>query len=147
MGKNPDCAIRWQRTQQFNDAPRNYPRDKCGVRRRTSIQQVVNALVAAGHVSLDEQAKALGVHRNTAWTIVKNKHKLARLLAKTTSRILANPETPPTLRAVVLRYLTERGESRSVASFASSERLHRSARKPRANTLTKSCQNISRKLM
>ena len=81
-------------------------------RRRTSIQQIVNALVAAGHVSLDEQAKVLGVHRSTAWTIVKNKHKLGRLSAKTTSRILANPETPPTVRSVVLRYLTERGETR-----------------------------------
>jgi hypothetical protein len=68
------------------------------------------ALVTSGYTSLDQQAKALGIHRSTTW--IKNKHKLGRLSAKTASRILANPETPPSVRAVVLRYLSERGESR-----------------------------------
>jgi hypothetical protein len=81
------------------------------VPRHHTVQQISEALIASGHTSLDEQAKALGIHRSTAWTIIKKKHKLGRLSAKTTSRILANPETPPTVRAVVLRYLTERGES------------------------------------
>jgi hypothetical protein len=76
------------------------------------LQHISEALTASGHISLDAQAKALGVGRSTAWTIIKSKHKLGRLSAKTTSRILANPETPPTVRAVVLRYLTERGQSR-----------------------------------
>jgi hypothetical protein len=80
--------------------------------RTVTLQQISEALIASGYRSLDEQAKALGIHRSTAWTIIKTKHKLGRLSAKTTSRILANPETPPTVRAVVLRYLTERGESR-----------------------------------
>jgi hypothetical protein len=76
-------------------------------RRRASIQQIVSALVAAGYVSLDERAKALGVNRSTAWNIISARNKLGRLNAKTTARILANSETPETVRILVRRYLDE----------------------------------------
>ena len=56
------------------------------------IQPIVNALIAAGYSSLDNQARALGLNRSTAWTIIKNKHKLGRLNIKTTQRILENPK-------------------------------------------------------
>jgi len=82
------------------------------VRRPVPFLQIAEALVEAGYRSLDAQAKALGIHRSTAWTIIKAKHKLGRLHTKTTQKILENPETPLTVRAVVLRYLAERGESR-----------------------------------
>ena len=39
------------------------------------IQHIVDAIVAAGYLSLDSQAKALGVKRSTAWTIIKTKHE------------------------------------------------------------------------
>ena len=74
----------------------------------TNIQHIADALVAAGFTSLDKQAKALGIHRATAWTIVRTKHKLGRLNLKTTERILANPELPPRVRSVVEQYLAER---------------------------------------
>ena len=79
-------------------------------RRRYSvgIQHIREALVASGYTSLDQQAKALGVHRSTAWTIIKATHKLGRLSRKTTVRILANPDTPPSVRAVIQQYLAER---------------------------------------
>ena len=76
----------------------------------TKIQDIAGALIAEGYRSLDEQAKALGVHRSTAWTIVKTKHKLGRLSRKTTNSMLANPELPPSVRIVVLQYLTERSD-------------------------------------
>jgi hypothetical protein len=76
----------------------------------TDLECISKALIAAGYISLDEQAKALGVHRNTAWTIVKNKHKLGRLSAKTINRILTNPETPPSVRAVIQQYLSKRSD-------------------------------------
>ena len=57
------------------------------------LQQIREALVQSGYTKLDQQAKALGVHRSTAWTIIKTRHKLGRLSAKTTQRILANPDT------------------------------------------------------
>ena len=72
------------------------------------LQDISEALIACGYTKLDKQAKALGIRRSTAWTIVKVKHKLGRLSSKTTSRILANPETPPSVRNVVQQYLDER---------------------------------------
>jgi hypothetical protein len=71
------------------------------------LQDISEALIADGYTSLDAQAKALGVHRSTAWTIMKAKHKLGRLSLKTTNSMLANPETPPAVRALVEKYLDE----------------------------------------
>ena len=76
----------------------------------TTIQQIADALIADGYCSLDAQAKALGVHRSTAWTIVKTKHKLGRLSLKTTNSMLANQKLPPSVRIVVLQYLAERSD-------------------------------------
>ena len=73
-----------------------------------ALQQIREALVQSGYTKLDQQAKALGVHRSTAWTIIKTRHKLGRLSAKTTQRILANPDTPPSVRSVIQKYLAER---------------------------------------
>jgi hypothetical protein len=78
-----------------------------GVRPTSPFQQIAEALIEAGYKSLDAQAKALGIHRSTAWTIIKSRHKLGRLNTKTTQQILANPETPPAVRAVVEKYLAE----------------------------------------
>jgi hypothetical protein len=72
------------------------------------IQHIADALIASGYTSLDEQARALGINRSTTWTIVKTKHKLDRLSEKTTRCILANPELPAPVRAVMQQYLTER---------------------------------------
>ena len=72
------------------------------------LQQIREALAQSGYTKLDQQAKALGVHRSTAWTIIKTRHKLGRLSAKTTQRILANPDTPPSVRSVIQKYLAER---------------------------------------
>src|SRR5262245_23943500 len=78
-------------------------------RRRTiPVQAIAEALVAEGYTSLDKQAKALGLHRATAWTIIKNTHKLGRLNTKTAQLILANPDTPPSVRAIVQQTLGER---------------------------------------
>jgi hypothetical protein len=82
-----------------------------GTRKYTvDLQQIRDALVQSGYTKLDKQAKALGVHRSTAWTIVNTRHKLGRLSAKTTQRILANPNSPPAVRAVIEKYLAERSE-------------------------------------
>ena len=77
-------------------------------RRTVPVQQIADALVEAGYASLDEQAKALGIHRATAWTIIKTKHKLGYLNAKTTERMLANPELPQCIRDVLQRFVAER---------------------------------------
>jgi hypothetical protein len=72
------------------------------------LERISEALISSGYTSLDGQAKALGLHRNTAWTIIKNKHKVGRLSAKTIERILRNPETPSAVRIAVGQYLARR---------------------------------------
>ena len=42
--------------------------------RATNLQDISEALIECGYTKLDKQAKALGVHRSTAWTIVNVKH-------------------------------------------------------------------------
>jgi len=76
-------------------------------RRKIPIQCIADALIEAGYTSLDEQSKALGLHRSTTWTIVKTKHKLGHLNTTTAQRILANPDTPPSVRAIIQQALVE----------------------------------------
>jgi hypothetical protein len=74
----------------------------------TNIQHIVGALLAAGYTTLDAQATALGIHRATAWTMIRKKHKLNRLNTNTINRMLTNPELPPRVRAVIEQYVAER---------------------------------------
>ena len=78
--------------------------------RKTNIEDITAALISSGYTSLDAQAKALGLHRNTAWTIINNKHKLERLSEKTIERIMANPHTPPRVLAAIQEYTVETWE-------------------------------------
>jgi hypothetical protein len=75
--------------------------------RKTKIQDITEALISSGYTSLDNQAKALGLRRSTAWTIIRNRHKLGRLSTKTIERIIANPETPPLVLAAIQRYAVD----------------------------------------
>jgi hypothetical protein len=84
------------------DSRRNYA---------VGIQHIREALIACGYAKLDQQAKALGIHRATAWTIINKKHKLDRLSTKTIKRILENPELPASVRAVVEEYVAERPDA------------------------------------
>ena len=84
------------------DARRNYV---------VRLQHISDALIASGYTTLDEQARALGIHRATAWTIVKTKHKLGRLQCKDDqahSRRIRIPRQ--SVRAIVVKYLAERSE-------------------------------------
>ena len=103
--RSRNLSARLETVRYLNEINSSY-----GVRRKytTNIQHIADALVAAGYTSLDEQAKALGIHRATVWTIVRDKHKLGRLNTNTTNRMLANPELPPCIRDVIQRYLAER---------------------------------------
>lgn len=73
--------------------------------RKNKIQDITDALVSSGYISLDEQAKRLGLPRATAWTITRSKHKLGRLSAKTIQRVIANPETPPLVLSAMRAYM------------------------------------------
>ena len=69
---------------------------------------IADALIASGYTSLDQQAKALGLSRSMAWTIVHARHKVDRLSAKVSARMLKNPRLPPLVRAALQQYLAER---------------------------------------
>jgi hypothetical protein len=79
--------------------------------RTITLLDIANAVIVEGYYSLDKQANALGIKRSTAWTIMKNKHKLGRLSEKTTSRMLAQPGLAPSVRAVILQYVMERSRN------------------------------------
>ena len=82
---------------------------------RKDFGSISEALIASGYTSLDEQAKALGLHRSTTWTIVKKKHKVGRLSAKTIDRILTNPQTPAAVRTAVRQYALQRCKTATVS--------------------------------
>src|SRR5258708_38092757 len=58
-------------------------------RQFSKIRELVEAVKAGGFLTLEEQAKALGLSRSTAWTIRKASHKASGLSASIINRMLA----------------------------------------------------------
>jgi hypothetical protein len=104
-GKRPSPTERLE-TVRFSNA--ETPSSRSRREYATNIQHIVGALLAAGYTTLDAQATALGIHRATAWTMIRKKHKLNRLNTNTINRMLTNPDLPPRVRAVIEQYVTER---------------------------------------
>jgi len=106
-GRSPNLSEGLEAVRFLNEENPS-SRSRSGRKYTTNIQHIVGALLAAGYTSLDAQAKALGIPRATAWTFIRNKRKLDRLNTNTTNRILANPELPLCVRAIVQQYVAER---------------------------------------
>ena len=66
------------------------------------------ALADAGVLSLDQQAKSLGVSRSTAWAVLKGNHKSYGLSATLINRMLASPQLPRSARKIILEYVEEK---------------------------------------
>jgi hypothetical protein len=77
-------------------------------RQCAKIKELRKVLIATGFRSLDEQAKALGLSRSTTWTIIKASHKNSGLSASIINRILAKPQLPPLVRAIVAEYVEDK---------------------------------------
>jgi hypothetical protein len=77
-------------------------------RQSSKIRELAEAVEAAGFLTLDEQAKVLGVPRSTAWTIRRASHKASGLSASIINRMLAAPELPLIVRAKILEYIQEK---------------------------------------
>ena len=77
-------------------------------RQSTKIRELAEVLKSAGFVTLDGQAKALGLSRSTAWTIRKASHKASGLSASIINRMLAAPELPSLARTKILEYVEEK---------------------------------------
>jgi len=74
------------------------------VRQSMKIREIGQALIAAGFFTLDEQTKALGVPRSTAWTILQARHKNYGLSEKLIKRMLASQHLPPLVRSKIIEY-------------------------------------------
>ena len=77
-------------------------------RQSSKIKELSDALVAAGFLSLDEQATALGLSRSTTWTILRAKHKNYGLSGALINRILKKPRLDRRVRAKVIEYVEEK---------------------------------------
>ena len=85
--------------------------------RHNALAGISQALIQSGYKSLDAQARALGLSRSTAWTVIKHHHKLGRLHSTTTAKMLANPALPDQVRAAVEAYLGSATPAPSPAAF------------------------------
>jgi hypothetical protein len=72
------------------------------------IRELGEALVAAGFLTLDDQAKALGLPRSTTWTILKGNHKGSGLSASIINRILGARQLPAVVEDKVLEYVEDK---------------------------------------
>jgi hypothetical protein len=77
-------------------------------RQVAKIRELTKALQSAGFCTLDEQAKALGLCRSTAWTVRKANHKASGLSVSIINRMLAAPHLPPLVRSKILEYVKEK---------------------------------------
>ena len=78
-------------------------------RQSSKISELAEAVKSAGFLTLDEQAKALGLSRSTAWTIRKTSHKASGLSASIINRMLAAPELPSHARTKILDVFEDLG--------------------------------------
>ena len=77
-------------------------------RQSAKITKIGDALVAAGYLTLDQQAMALGLPRSTTWAVLQAKHKNSGLSATVIRSMLASRHLPPLVRATILEYVDEK---------------------------------------
>jgi len=77
-------------------------------RQADNIGEIADALVSVGYVTLDQQAKALGLSRSTAWTVLRPSHKASGLTISVINRMLAAPELPQLVREKINEYVQKR---------------------------------------
>ena len=96
------------RVREPRVGPCNTRVDMMKQRQSSKISEIGDALVASGISSLDQQASALGLSRSTTWTILKANHKASGLSATVINRMLAVPQLPPLVRAVLVEYIADK---------------------------------------
>jgi hypothetical protein len=77
-------------------------------RQTERIKLLRQALLNAGHVSLNQQAAALGLARSTTWAVLQANHKCWGLRAAVVKRMLASPTLPASARDAILSYVDEK---------------------------------------
>ena len=77
-------------------------------RQADKIRELRMTLRAAGFVTLNDQAKVLGLPRSTTWAILKGNHKHSGLSAAVINRMLAAPQLPLLVRTKIVEYVDEK---------------------------------------
>ena len=72
------------------------------------IRELRQELLRVGLMTLDQQAKSLGLGRSTAWAVLKGNHKCSGLSTKVIKRMLASEQLPSSARMVLLDYVANR---------------------------------------
>jgi hypothetical protein len=78
------------------------------VRQSSKIREIGKALISTGFVSLDAQAKVLGLPRSTAWTIRAAEHKGTGISARIICRMLSSAQLPALARVKIMEYAEEK---------------------------------------
>ena len=71
----------------------------------TKMREIRDALITAGYLHLDAQARALGLSRSTAWSILQANHKRTAITAAVIKRMLDQPGLPSSVRAKILEHV------------------------------------------
>src|SRR5262245_60649063 len=102
------CMIK--RPQEAIDQTHGYPATLAEAKARQSlkIKALRVALIRAGIITLNEQARALRLSRSTTWAVLRGDHKASGLSASIISRMLSSPELPAIVRSQILDYVTEK---------------------------------------
>src|ERR1700738_3159817 len=87
-----------------NNAP-NHTLTDLKARQSSKIREIGDALITAGIVTLDAQAKALGLPRSTAWTILSAEHQDTGISARIICRMLSSERLPPLVSAKIMEYV------------------------------------------
>ena len=77
-------------------------------RQSSKIREIGKALISTGFVSLDAQAKVLGLPRSTAWTIRAAEHKGTGISARIICRMLSSAQLPALARVKIMEYAEEK---------------------------------------
>jgi hypothetical protein len=120
MHQNFDSKIDRLRGTETRSVPEKHgskPKD----RQRLKIKEIGAALYEAGHVSLDEQARVLGLSRSTTHAILQANHKSTGLTAVLINRMLKSPRLPSAVRAKILQY----AEEKAAGLYGHTDRLRR----------------------
>jgi hypothetical protein len=72
------------------------------------LREIAESLVGCGRLTVDSQAKALGVSRSTAWAIFSGKYKVSGISARVIAQILLSENLPPEVRVKILEYVKEK---------------------------------------
>jgi hypothetical protein len=90
-------------------------------RQASKIRDIGEALITTGFISLDAQAKILGLPRSTARRILSAEHKGTGLSAKIICRMLSSEPLPPLVRAKIIDYANEK----AAGIYGGTEMQHR----------------------